>query len=472
MQVPFQVTTQLTLLPRSPIEEPSVTNAIGEIPLAYRNFEQPSLSRRSLFRGSAYAMAGATLASLPFGRQLLAHNVEENWPNVTAMAQKYIDAKKVANMYLTFGWNQEDHAHHVGGGTLALTSDVEVDENSLYRIYSMTKPVTGMAAMILIDEGKLGLDQPIHEILPAYKDMMVQVEYDGAITEDNLRPAENHITVRHLLTHTAGIGYGIIQKGPITDAYNEAGLIAGQVSRFPIPGIFQGAPVDSLEAFADGLAKMPLVLEPGKKFSYSMSLDLLGRVIEVAAGQPFDAFLKERIFDPCGMTSTYFQVPAADKARLTDNYGLVEGNPFPIDPGVNSIYLDKPPFPTGGAGLVSSPKDYDRFLRMLLGYGKLGEKRVMSDAAVRKGVSDLFPEGVDLAGTWMEGQGHGAGGRSVNGTFGWGGAAGTLSAVDYKLGLRACLFTQYMPADALPVRDEYMAAIEADLSAMRAKMAA
>jgi CubicO group peptidase (beta-lactamase class C family) len=349
---------------------------------------------------------------------------------------------------------------------------VEVDENSLYRIYSMTKPVTGMAAMILIDEGVLSLDQPIHELLPAYKDMMVQVEYDGAITEDNLEPAKSPITVRHLLTHTAGIGYGIIQQGPITDAYNEAGLIAGQVSRLPIPGIFQGAPVGSLRAFADGLATMPLVLQPGAKFSYSMSLDLLGRVIEVAAGQPFDQFLKERIFDPCGMTSTYFQVPSSDADRLTDNYGILNGSAFPIDPAATSIYLDTPPFPTGGAGLVSSPKDYDRFLRMILGYGKLGETRVMSDAAVRLGVSDLFPEGVDLAGTWMEGQGHGAGGRSVNGTFGWGGAAGTLAAVDYRLGLRACLFTQYMPSDAYPIRDEYLAALEADTTAMRAKKAA
>jgi CubicO group peptidase (beta-lactamase class C family) len=440
--------------------------------LAYRNFASPELSRRSLFRGTAYAAAGATLATLPFGRGLLAHNVEENWPNVAALAQRYIDARKVANMYLTFGWGQEDHAHHVGGGTLALNSDVEVDENSLYRIYSMTKPVTGMAAMILIDEGVLSLDQPIHELLPAYKDMMVQVEYDGAITEDNLEPAKSPITVRHLLTHTAGIGYGIIQQGPITDAYNEAGLIAGQVSRLPIPGIFQGAPVGSLRAFADGLATMPLVLQPGAKFSYSMSLDLLGRVIEVAAGQPFDQFLKERIFDPCGMTSTYFQVPSSDADRLTDNYGILNGSAFPIDPAATSIYLDTPPFPTGGAGLVSSPKDYDRFLRMILGYGKLGETRVMSDAAVRLGVSDLFPEGVDLAGTWMEGQGHGAGGRSVNGTFGWGGAAGTLAAVDYRLGLRACLFTQYMPSDAYPIRDEYLAALEADTTAMRAKKAA
>ncbi len=437
-----------------------------------RNLIDPILSRRALFRTAAYGAGISALASLPFGRELLAHNIDENWPNVSALAEKYLTERKVANLYMTFGWGQDEHLHHVGGGTLALNSDVEVDENSLYRIYSMTKPVTGIAAMILIDEGVLGLDQPVHEILPAYKDMMVQVEYDGAITEDNLEPAKSHITVRHLLTHTAGIGYGIIQQGAIADAYNEAGLIAGRVSRFPIPGIFQGQPVGSLEAFADGLAKMPLVLQPGAKFSYSMSLDLLGRVIEVAAGMPFEQFLQERIFGPCGMESTYFSVPSSETGRFTDNYGILNGSPLPIDTGANSIYLDEAPFPTGGAGLVCSPKDYDRFLRMLLGYGKLGETRVISENAIRQGVSDLFPDSVDLSGTWMEGQGHGAGGRSVNGTFGWGGAAGTLAAVDYKLGLRTALFTQYMPSDAYPIRDEYMAAMVADTMAMRTKKAA
>ena len=435
--------------------------------MAFRTFEQTDFSRRALFRAGAYAAAGTALASLPFGRALLAHDVAENWPNVAAVAKKYIDEGKVANMFLTFGWGQEDHAHTVGGGTLALNSRTEVDENSLYRIYSMTKPVTGMASMILINQGVLELDQPVHEILPAYKDMMVQIEYDGAITEDNLEPAKSPITIRQLMTHTAGLGYGIIQKGAITDAYNEAGLIPGQVSRLPIPGIFRGESVEGLEAFADGLATMPLVYQPGTKYSYSVGLDLLGRVIEVAAGQPFEQFLQERIFDPCGMTSTYFQVPESEIGRLTDNYGIVSGSPFPIDPAATSIYLDKPPFPTGGAGLVSSPKDYDRFLRMLLGYGKLGETRVMSEEAVRMGVSNLIPETVDLTGSWLEGQGHGAGGRSVNGTFGWGGAAGTLAAIDYKLGLRTGLFTQYMPSDSYPIRDEYLAALEADMTAMR-----
>ena len=126
----------------------------------------PALSRRALFRQSALLGGAAALTSLPFGRQLLAHDVSENWPTVAAMANRYVSERKLANLLLTFGWGQEDHAHTVGGGNLSLAKPGAVDENSLYRIYSMSKPITGMAIMMLIDDGKLGLDMPLHEILP------------------------------------------------------------------------------------------------------------------------------------------------------------------------------------------------------------------------------------------------------------------------------------------------------------------
>lgn len=426
-----------------------------------------ALSRRGLLRLGALTAAGTALAGLPYGRPLLAHDISESWPNVAALAKKYIDEGKVANLLVAFGRGQDDMAHTVGGGTLSLSGTVEVNQDSLYRMYSMTKPITGMCAMTMIDEGLIELDQPIHEFMPAWRDMMVQKEYDGAITEDNLEPANGPVTVRHLLTHTAGIGYTIIQQGPITTAMNEAGLIAGQVSKMPIPGVFQGESVQSLEAYADGMAKIPLVYQPGYKWSYSASLDVLGRVIEVAAGKPFDTVLKERIFDPCGMESTWFTVPQSEIGRLTDNLGILNGAAFPIDPAANSIYLETPPFPAGGAGLVSSPRDYDRFLRMVLGYGKLGDTQVISEAAVRMGVSDLLPEGVITEGTWSEGEGFGAGGRVVNGTFGWGGAAGTLAVADFNHDMRVCLCTQYMPSNAYPIRDEFFAAVLADLAAMQ-----
>jgi CubicO group peptidase (beta-lactamase class C family) len=430
------------------------------------------LSRRALLRSGALFAAGGMLTTLPGGRAALAHDVSQAWPNVAALAERYVSEGKVANLFLTFGWGQDAMAHTVGGGTLSLDGTTEVNTDSLYRVYSMTKPITGMMTMMLIDDGKFGLDTPLYDILPAYREMMVQKEYDGAITEDNLEPAKSPITIRQLLTHTAGLGYGIIQQGPIKQAYEDRGLIPGQVSKLPIPGLGRGKPVGSLELFADGLAEMPLVLQPGTKWSYSVSIDLLGRVIEVVEGKPFDQVLQDRIFDPCGMTSTYFRVPASERARLTDNYGILNGVPLPIDPAAMSIYLDEPAFPFGGAGLVCSPADYDRFQRMLLGYGKIDGTRVMGELAVRVATSNLLPKGAVTDGTWVEGQGFGAGGRSVNGQFGWGGAAGTLAAVDFNLGLRSALFTQYMPTDAYPMRDEFLAAMQADLEAMRAAKAA
>lgn len=431
-------------------------------------FAPASLSRRTLLRGSALFAGGAALSGLPLGRAAFAaHDVAESWPAVAALADKYVTSRKLANLFLTFGWGQEDHAHTVGGGTLSLAKPTPVDENSLYRIYSMSKPITGMAAMILIDEGKLGLDQPVYDILPAFREMQVLIDPEGPLEETV--PANMPITIRHLLTHTAGLGYQIISKGPLQAAFNQQGLIGGRVSRIPIPGVEPVTPAPGLAEWADRLAKLPLMYQPATKWSYSCSLDLLGRVIEVASGMPFEAFLKARIFDPCGMTSTFMQVPASEAHRLTDNYGIIGGTPFPIDPAVNSIYLDPPEVPAGGGGLVSSPKDYDRFLRMLLGYGRLDGKFVMSETAVRVGVSDLVPATVDRKGSWIEGEGHGAGGRSKGAQFGWGGAAGTLGAVDFDLGLRSCLWTQYMPSEAFPIRDEFMAAMASDLAGMHAK---
>lgn len=434
--------------------------------MPFDTLAQPDVSRRSLLRFSAMFAGGAALSGLPFGRAAFAHDAAESWPNVAALADKYVSQRKLANLFLTFGWDQQPHAHTVGGGTLALGKPGMVDENSLYRIYSMSKPITGMATMILIDEGKLGLDQPVHEILPLFRDMKVLVDPEGPL--DETVPANQPITIRMLLTHTAGLGYQIISKGPLQKAFNEQGLIGGRVSRLPIPGIEPVTPAPGLAVWADRLAELPLMYQPATKWSYSCSIDLLGRVIEVVSGMEFEAFLKQRIFDPCGMTSTWMQVPASEAHRLTDNYGIVGGTPFPIDPGAASVYLDPPEVPAGGGGLVSSPKDYDRFLRMLLGYGRLDGKFVMSEEAVRVGTSNLIPASVDLKGSWLEGEGHGAGGRSKGSSFGWGGAAGTLGAVDFDLKLRSCLWTQYMPSEAYPIRDEFMAAMEKDLAAMRA----
>ncbi|QKG70274.1 serine hydrolase domain-containing protein [Erythrobacter mangrovi] len=431
--------------------------------MAYRSFESPQLSRRALLRSGAWLTAGATLAGGPFSSIALARETTTAWPAVTSLIEQYAGARKVANMVATLGWG-EKAAQVISQGTLAIGGEAKAGPDSLYRIYSMTKPITGMAAMILVDEGKIGLDQPLADVLPAYANMMVQKTYDGSVTD--LVPAERPITMRMLLTHTAGLGYGIVQQGPIKDLYEEQGLIPGQVSRLPIPGLGRAKPVRGLDVFADRLAKAPLVLQPGTKWSYSVGLDLMGRVIEVASGQSFDDFLKDRIFDPAGMTSTWFTVPESEVGRLTTNYGIYNGAPLPMDPASSSIYLDVPAFPMGGAGLVSSPRDYDRFLKMLLGFGVIEGKRVMSEAAVRVGTSNLLPETATTKGTWVEGQGFGAGGRVNDGAYGWGGAAGTVAFVSYKAQLRANMMTQYMPSDAYPLHAAFPEAVLADLAAM------
>ncbi|MEL7218738.1 MAG: serine hydrolase domain-containing protein, partial [Pseudomonadota bacterium] len=244
--------------------------------MAIRTLENADLSRRSLLRGSAYLGAGAALATLPFGRQAWAHDVSQAWPTVAAMAEKYVSERKVANMFLTFGWRQEDHAHTVGGGNLSLSGQTPVDENTLYRIYSMTKPITGMAIMMLIDDGKLTMDQPLYDVLPKFRDTQVLVDPEGSL--DDTVPVERDITIRHLLTHTAGLGYLITSKGPQLEAYREKGIVGGRVSRMPIPGIPPVTPAPGLEVWADRLAEIPLTVQPGTKWIYSASIDLLGRV--------------------------------------------------------------------------------------------------------------------------------------------------------------------------------------------------
>ena len=450
-------------------------NPTEEFPMAYRSFEDVTLSRRALFRSGALFAGGAAVAASPIGAGVAwaDHHKAAGaamWPNVAATVADYVSTGKVANMQAVLGFGQADPVV-ISDGLTQFATGTPVDGDTLYRIYSQTKPITGMATMMLIDDGLIGLDQPLAEIIPAFAETKVQIEYDGSIEEDNLEPQARPVTIRHLLTHTSGLGYGIVQKGPIAAAYAARGLGAGQVTKLPLPGIGGVPEKITLETFANRLASLPLVHQPGTKWSYSVGLDVLGRVIEVASGMSFDSFLRTRLFEPAGMDSTFFRVPDSEKDRLTTNYGINGGSPLPLDLAADSIFLDEPAFPYGGSGLVSSPRDYDRFLRMLLGNGMLDGKRVMGELAVRVGTSNLLPRGVETAGTWIEGQGFGAGGRvqTDNGmhAYGWGGAAGTVGFVEYTSGLRAGLYTQYMPAEAYPIQRGYPEIVLRDLSAMR-----
>lgn len=424
------------------------------------------VSRRGLLGGLALGGAGALLPGAAFAFKA---DGAALYPSTYAFIKGFVDRRELAGTLAAIGKGQ-DAPDVFGAGTQAMDSAKAIDADTIWRLYSMTKPVTGIAAMILIEEGKLKLDQPIADILPAFAKMKVQNTPDGSLTD--VRDAKTQITVRHLLTHTAGLGYGIVQKGPLKDAYNEQGILGGQVSRLPIPGFPPATPAPSLAAFADRLAKLPLVYEPGTRWSYSVGLDLLGRVIEVVSGQPFDLFLKARIFDPLGMKSTGFQVAAADVGRLSTNYAPFGGALLPIDPATSSIYLDKPPIPYGGGGLVSSARDYDRFLAMLLGEGETGGVRILKPETAQLAMSNLLPAGADTKGTFVEGEGFGAGGRvslptsiTGEGIYGWGGAAGTIAFVDRKRGHRVGGYAQYMPSEALPFQRDFGKAFFADVLA-------
>ncbi len=422
------------------------------------------LDRRQLFGTGAGLLAFTALPA--YAKRARRNNL--GWGKVQTLFDAYVADDRLPGAVGAVGRGTDD-ASFIVSGRIARDEARAMDADSLFRVYSMTKPITGMAAMMLIEDGKLGLDQNIADFIPGFKNPMVLTDPAKSL---DARPASAPITVRNLLTHTAGLGYNIVTKGPLLEEYNRLGITPGQVARKAIPGFKPVTTAPSLTEFADRLATLPLIAEPGAKWSYSVSLDLLGRVIEVASGMPFDAFLKTRIFDPLGMTSTFFQVPASEIPRFTTNYGVSPLGKFPMDPGNDSIYLDKPAFPFGGAGLVSSARDFDRFLLMLAGHGAIGRTRIMKKETAKLGMSNMLPPGADTKGTFAAGQGFGAGGRvtiaadargSGIGTFGWGGAAATIAWIDPTRGIRASGFAQFMPDQSMPFTTDFGKAVYASL---------
>lgn len=427
------------------------------------------LSRRNLLRGSAWLGGAVALAGMPLA-EALARSMPRKadmvpWPTVTAMLDKYVAGRKVAGMVAELGWRTKP-AMTIARGNEGFDDKDPVGAGSLFRAYSQTKPVTGIAAMLLIEEGKLKLDQPIADFAPEFAQMKVAIDPDKSLEG---RPAERQITVRHLLTHTAGLGYaGIGKNKAITRELGRLGLIPAIVSSQPIPGQPVGPPVPDPDEFLRRTASVPLCFEPGSAWRYSMSLDVLGLIVQRAAGTAsFAAFLQERLFGPLGMDSTTFLVPDKAVSRLTTNYALVAGMPLPIDKPMNSIYRKPTPFAYGGAGLVTSPADFDRFLALLVNGGVHKGKRLMKAETVALATSDLLPAGADLTGTWIVGNGFGAGGISGKGRdaglYGWSGAAGTIGFANTRLGLRSGLYVQYMPQDTLPILSEFPKAVGQDL---------
>lgn len=411
------------------------------------------LSRRSVLGGIGFGTLFAGMPGLAWAQ------TAARFPRLQAIVDDYVKGKKVAGMVAALGLGDAP-LEAAMGGTIALGSNKPADLDTLYRLYSQTKPVTGVAIMMLIEDGLISLDTPLAEIHSGFAEMRVLSSAEGELTDTVA--ADKLITIRHLLTHTAGLGYTIISKGPIQKAYLDNGINPGQVSKARLPGIDVGAPTPDIQTFMDRLATLPLVYQPGTRWSYSISIDVLGYVVEKVSGKPLETFLSERMFTPLGMTNSFFQVPANRVADFADNYAVFGGTLLPIDPASNSIYLEKPAFAFGGAGLVASARDYDKFLHMLMNFGELNGTRIMTSETARTAMSNLLPDGVSLEGTWMADSHFGAGGRvgkgtptSPAGSFGWGGAAGTAGFVDTNLRFRAGGYTQYMPSNSYPFQADF-----------------
>ena len=346
--------------------------------------------------------------------------------------------------------------------------------DSLWRVYSMTKPITGIAAMLLVEDGTISLDDPVSKYFPGFAKMRVLTSPDTSL---DAVPAKTPILIRHLLTHTAGLGYSINAKGPLLKEYERLGILPAQVNA-QVEAKSRAVRPTSLAVFAERVAQVPLVAEPGTKWHYSIGLDMMGAVIEKASGMPFDRFVQTRLLDPLGMRSTYWSVPAREAARLSTNYVFMGDNRVPLDPAATSVFRQPPSFAYGGAGLVSSARDYDRFLHMLADRGTLDGKRIMKPETVAVAMSNLMPAGVTFGsigggtgGAMSAKMGFGAGGSvyledvpggASKGTFGWGGAAGTIAWVDPVRKVRGTVMVQYFPAEKWGLRQSVPAALMRD----------
>lgn len=334
-------------------------------------------------------------------------------------------------------------AHFEAHGQLDRDKGVAMPEDAIFRVASMSKPITSVAVMILVEEGRLLLDDPLAKHLPEFAEPEVLV-----VTEDGSQsrvPATLPITVRDLLRHTSGLTYGIFKpETAIGKIYAEADIWNVE---------------HDLEEFAHRVATLPLAQEPGTRFDYGVSVDILGALVQKVSGQRFEDFLRERLFGPLDMVDTGFHVPAEKADRLMTHYvatedGLVAAPTF-RDFGV------PPAAPYGGAGIASTVRDYARFLQMLSGGGRLGDVRILSRKTVELMTTDHLH---GLPGV-LPGTGFGLGfavrmtaGLTTPGsvgTYSWGGIYNTYFWVDPEEELFALLMTQVTPFNHRRLSERY-----------------
>lgn len=309
-------------------------------------------------------------------------------------------------------------------GQIDVANSKPTQENSLYRIFSMTKPITATAIMSLYDQGKLRLDDKVSKYIPEFAQTQVYKEVDG---KHSTEPQKNEMTIRHLLTHTSGIPYG--WERSYTDSIYATKQFMGQDW--------------TIEEMAKDLATVPLKYQPGTKYNYGLGVDVAGYIVEVVSGQKLDAYFKSVIFDPLKMDNTAFYVPEEKKDRMVVIYTHDEDGKIKTPDQSRAFEVTEPPkLLLGGAGLFSTLGDYEKFCRMLLNKGELNGKRVLSEKAVQLIMTNQFGPEVET----QPGMGYGLSGavKLDTGEYSWGGAAATKFWIDPTNNLIVIGYTQLM----------------------------
>ncbi|HEY8537678.1 MAG TPA: serine hydrolase domain-containing protein, partial [Steroidobacteraceae bacterium] len=309
-------------------------------------------------------------------------------------------------------------------GKQDIEADKQMTTDAIFRIYSMTKPVTAVAMMILFEQGKWQLNDPVAKFIPEFKDLKV---YAGTDSEGKpiLEPQKHPMTMRELMSHTAGFTYGFFSNSPVDKMQLQADVLNNNIT---------------LEEMIRRVAKLPLASQPGARWHYSIAVDIQGYIVEKLSGMPFDEFLAKHIFEPLKMVDTGFYVPPEKLHRLAQVYNVDENGKLRVErAGFNRDYSKRPALLSGGGGLVSTAADYFRFCQMLLNGGTLDGVRILSPLTVElmrtNAIGDLWA-GLGGAGTKF-GLGFAitvdpmaAGGYYGEGTYWWGGAAGTWFWID------------------------------------------
>jgi CubicO group peptidase (beta-lactamase class C family) len=381
----------------------------------------------------------------------------ERLERVERVMQEYVDRGRIAGV-VTLIARHGKVAHFQSYGRLDIEKNASMQKDSIFRIASMSKAVTSVAALILLEQGKLLLSDPVSKFIPAYKNTTVAVPLPVAAAPNSpvsVVPAKREITIRDLLTHSSGVSYG---SGPAEAQYKAANIWMWYFADKDEPIL----PV------MERLASLPFDAQPGEKYVYGFSTDILGAVVEKASGTPLDEFFRTRVFEPLKMVDTSFFLPPAKRDRLATVYlakdGRIERAPDPQRG--QGDYVDGPrKCFSGGAGLLSTASDYARFLQMLVNGGELDGQRLLSPKTVELATSNhlgtLFNEGKTGFGLGFEIVEHvGRSGRLGSvGEFGWGGAYYTSYWADPQEQIVAVFMSQMLPAGNLDLQGKFRALV-------------